>query len=114
MAGRIHARPHPSSHPSLKAIALIDVRIALDIVSLARKRQFNVAVIYSQDQDLAEVVQEVREISIEQDRWIGICCAFPVGPHATSNRGIDRTDWFGMDQTFYDACLDPRDYRPEL
>ncbi|MCH8239943.1 MAG: NYN domain-containing protein [Proteobacteria bacterium] len=91
----------------------IDVRIALDIVSLARKRQFNVAVIYSQDQDLAEVVQEVREISIEQDRWIGICCAFPVGPHATSNRGIDRTDWFGMDQTFYDACLDPRDYRPK-
>ena len=40
----------------------VDVRLALDIVSCARKRQFDVAVIYSQDQDLAEVVYEVRDI----------------------------------------------------
>jgi uncharacterized LabA/DUF88 family protein len=91
----------------------VDVRLALDIVSRARTKQFDVAVIYSQDQDLAEVVQEVREISIEQDRWIGVACAFPIGPSATASRGIDRTDWFRMDQDFYDACLDPRDYRPK-
>jgi NYN domain len=91
----------------------VDVRLALDIVSRARTKQFDVAVVYSQDQDLAEVVEEVREISIEQDRWIGVACAFPSGPSATASRGIDKTKWFRMDQAFYDACLDPHDYRPK-
>jgi uncharacterized LabA/DUF88 family protein len=91
----------------------IDVRLALDIVSTARSRQWDVAVIFSQDQDIAEVVEEVRAISKEQDRWIKICCAFPSGPNATSRRGIDKTDWFRMDREFYDACLDPTDYRPQ-
>lgn len=91
----------------------VDVRLALDVVSCARKKQFDVAVIYSQDQDLAEVAQEIRDIAKEQDRWIHIACAFPIGPNATARRGIDRTAWFRMDQAFYDACLDPRDYRPK-
>jgi uncharacterized LabA/DUF88 family protein len=90
----------------------IDVRLALDIVASARRREFNVAVIYSQDQDLCEVVQEVKEIAKEQDRWITIACAFPYGPNATSRRGIDKTKWIRMPQDFYDACLDERDYRP--
>jgi uncharacterized LabA/DUF88 family protein len=90
----------------------VDVRLALDIVSLARKRQFDVAVIYSQDQDLLEVVQEIREISIEQNRWVKVASAFPYGPNATSRRGIDKTDWIRIDQETYDSCLDPRDYRP--
>lgn len=90
----------------------IDLRLALDLVSLARKKQFDVALIFSQDQDLNEVVQEIAEISAEQQRWIGITCAFPSGPNATYDRGIDKTDWFKMDQAFYDQCLDPRDYRP--
>lgn len=90
----------------------IDVRLALDIVSLARKRQYNVAVIYSQDQDLNEVVQEVKEVSKEQDRWIQLACAFPSGPNATSRRGVNGTDWIRMDEAFYNSCLDPNDYRP--
>ncbi len=90
----------------------IDVRLALDLVARARKREFQVAVIYSQDQDLCEIVEEIKEIAKEQDRWILVACAFPAGPNATSKRGVDRTQWIEMDQTFYDACLDPRDYRP--
>ena len=92
----------------------IDVRLALDIVSTARSRQWDVAVIFSQDQDLAEVVQEVRAISKEQDRWMEICCPFPSGQNATSKRGIDKTLWFQMDEAFYNNCLDPNDYRPKL
>jgi hypothetical protein len=57
----------------------IDVRLALDLVSLARKKQFDVALIFSQDQDLQEVVQEIWDIAKEQDRWIKIACAFPKG-----------------------------------
>jgi uncharacterized LabA/DUF88 family protein len=89
----------------------IDVRLALEVVSLTRKRQFDVAVIFSQDQDLQEVVQEVAEISKEQSRWILLACAFPAGPRASSKRGIDKTHWCEMEQDFYDKCLDPRDYR---
>jgi hypothetical protein len=90
----------------------IDVRLALDLVSLARKRQFDVAIIFSQDQDLQEVVAEIADISQEQSRWINIACAFPSGPNASATRGIDKTEWCRMDQQFYDQCLDPRDYRP--
>jgi uncharacterized LabA/DUF88 family protein len=90
----------------------IDVRLALDLVSLARKRRFDVALVFSQDQDLQEVVQEIVDISNEQARWILVACAFPAGPNATAARGIDKTQWIRMDQEFYDKCLDPRDYRP--
>jgi uncharacterized LabA/DUF88 family protein len=89
----------------------IDVRLALDVVKLARKRQFDVAIIFSQDQDLAEIVEEIKEISVEQNRWIKISCPFPDGPNASYTRGIPGTDWFRMDEVFYNACLDPRDYR---
>ena len=91
----------------------IDVRLALDIVRLARERNYDVAVIYSQDQDLNEVVEEVQAIAKEQDRTITIACAFPSGLNATSKRGIDKTQWFKMDEAFYNACLDHRDYRPK-
>ena len=90
----------------------IDLRLGLDVVRMARNAQLDVAILFSQDQDLAEVAREVRDISHNADRWIKIVSAFPYGPNATSTRGIDRTDWFRMNRTFYDACLDPRDYRP--
>jgi len=90
----------------------VDVRVALDVVAKARKREFNIAVIYSQDQDLCEVVQEVKAIAAEQQRWITVACAYPSGPNATTKRGIDKSDWIPIDQTLYDSCLDPHDYRP--
>lgn len=89
----------------------IDVRLALDIVSTARTKQWDVAVIFSQDQDLCEVAIEVKAIARQQDRWIKICCPFPSGPKASSRRGINGTDWFQMDETFYNSCIDVRDYR---
>lgn len=91
----------------------IDVRLALDVVRHARERSYNVAIIFSQDQDLAEVAEEVRRIARDQERWIKIACAFPVGPRATARRGIDKTDWIKLDRTLYNTCLDQRDYRPQ-
>lgn len=90
----------------------IDVRLALDVVRLARTNQLDVAVIFSQDQDLSEIPEEIREISRSQNRWIKICSAFPVSPTATSSRGINKTDWIYIYRYLYDSCLDPRDYRP--
>jgi uncharacterized LabA/DUF88 family protein len=46
----------------------IDVRSALDVVRMAHKGEFDVALIFSQDQDLSEVAAEIRSIAKEQDR----------------------------------------------
>ncbi|MEK7331470.1 MAG: NYN domain-containing protein [Candidatus Eisenbacteria bacterium] len=88
----------------------IDVRIAIDIIRLAHSRAYDVALVFSQDQDLAGVAAEIRSIASEQRRWIKIASAFPVGPASTNIRGIDRTDWIPIDRTLYDDCLDPRNY----
>lgn len=88
----------------------IDIRIALDLVACARRKEFDVAIIFSQDQDLAEAVLELFDIAKVQGRAIKIISAFPENKFAL--RGIDRAEWFRMDKSFYDSCLDPRDYRP--
>jgi len=89
-----------------------DVRLALDVIRLAHAGAYDVAVIFSQDQDLSEVAAEVRTISREQSRWIKIASAFPRSPASRNRRGIDKTDWIPFDRTLYDTCLDRRDYRP--
>ena len=90
----------------------IDLRLGLDVARMARNAELDVTILFSQDQDLAEVARKVRDVSRSDNRWLEVVSAFPAGPDATSTRGIDRTDWFRMDREFYDACLDPRDYRP--
>lgn len=90
----------------------IDLRLGLDVVRLARNGDFDVTVIFSQDQDFAEVAREIREIAQSQRRWIKLVSAFPDGGGTARSRGINNTDWFRMDRALYDKCLDPRDYRP--
>lgn len=89
----------------------IDVRIAIDVIRIAHRREYDVALIFSQDQDLSEAATEIRTISREQDRWIKIASAFPVSLLARNTRGIERTDWFPIERATYDACIDRRDYR---
>jgi len=92
----------------------IDVRIALDLVRMARTESFDVAVIFSQDQDLAEAAIEIKSISKEQDRWIGVVSAYPEGQSTKKQRGIDQTMWLPFDKELYCSCLDARDFRPRL
>jgi uncharacterized LabA/DUF88 family protein len=89
----------------------IDVRIALDIVRMAREMRYDVALVFSQDQDLSEVADEIKKISFMQNRWIKMVCAFPVSPTSDNTRGINSTEWIKIDRKLYDACLDPLDYR---
>jgi uncharacterized LabA/DUF88 family protein len=90
----------------------IDVRIALDIIRLAHRNEYDVAVVFGQDQDLSEVAEEIRFITQERGRWIKIASAFPLSPTSRNRRGINKTDWVPIDRATYDSCLDPRDYRP--
>jgi len=91
----------------------IDVRLALDVLDLAHRNEFDVALIFSQDQDLSELVPLLHTVAALKQRWIKIASAFPDSPTASYRRGIDRTDWCRIDRATYDACLDPRDYRPK-
>ncbi len=91
----------------------VDVRLAIDVISLAHQNTFDVALIFSQDQDLSEVADEIRLITELQNRWIKIASAFPVSPVPHNKRGINGTDWIRIDRATYDACLDTRDYRPK-
>lgn len=89
----------------------VDIRLALDMVRLARGSVYDVAVVFSQDQDLSEAADEVRAISVAQRRWIKIACAFPTSPTYQNTRGVNNTDWVRFDRKLYDACIDATDYR---
>ena len=89
----------------------IDVRIAIDVLTGAINGLYDVAVIFSQDQDLSEVAVEIRAISKQFDRWLKVACAFPESPTASNRRGINNTDWLPIDRAMYQRCIDPRDYR---
>lgn len=96
----------------------IDIRIALDIVSLAVDQSYDVAILFSQDQDLSEAVDEVKTIARLQNRWVKVACAYPfsltpVNPRHRNGRGVDRTDWIKIDQAAYSSCHDPNDYCPK-
>lgn len=69
--------------------------------------------VFSRDQDLSEVADELRQLATRQDRWIKIGSAFPRSPTSRNRRGVNGTDWLPIDRALYDGCLDARDYRPK-
>lgn len=91
----------------------IDIRIALDVIRLALSGDFDVALLFSQDQDFSEVADEVRLIAGREQRWLKVASAFPSSPTYRNRRGIGKTDWIPFDRTLYDRCIDPTDYRPK-
>ena len=89
----------------------VDIRLALDVVRLALDGAFDVALIFSQDQDLSEVVEEILQISKRYDRWIKVASVFPSSPTYRNRRGVNGTDWIRIDRATYDACIDSTDYQ---
>jgi NYN domain-containing protein len=90
----------------------VDIRMALDVIRMAHRGDYDVAVIVSQDQDFSEVAEEIRVIAQERSRWIKVASAYPLSPTTRNRRGINRTDWLPISRAMYDGCLDRRDYRP--
>lgn len=89
----------------------VDVSLALDLVQATYERQYEAAIIVSQDADFGPAVQLAKEIAQEQGRSLVFESCFPVSP-GISRRGVPGTTWIPIDQATYDACRDPRDYRP--
>ncbi len=90
----------------------VDIRMALDVIRMAHRGEYDAAVILSQDQDFSEVADEIRVIAQERSRWIKVASAYPLSPTTRNRRGINRTDWLPINRVMYDGCLDRRDYRP--
>jgi hypothetical protein len=82
-------------------------------VSTARQKAWDVAVVYSEDQDLAEAIADVWEIAREQSRRVELWSAFPENLRQVRYRQIKGTRPFVLSEALYNACLDPRDYRPK-
>jgi uncharacterized LabA/DUF88 family protein len=91
----------------------IDVRIAIDVIRLAHRRAFDVALLFCRDEDLSELADEIRVIAQEQSRWIKMVSAYPYSPAVKAWRGINKTDWIRVERLTYDGCIDSRDYRPK-
>jgi uncharacterized LabA/DUF88 family protein len=89
----------------------IDVRIAIDVIGLAVRNEYDVALVFSQDQDLSEVADEMRVLARQFGRWMRIACAYPMSPTVTNRRGINNSQWIQIDRAAYDTCLDTTDYR---
>lgn len=106
--------PDGSSHTFLDGDEKgIDVRLAIDVIRLAHKNDYDVAIIFSRDQDLSEVADEIRLISADQGRWIKVASAYPHSPAVKTFRGINNTQWVKLERNTYDGCIDKRDYRPK-
>ena len=89
----------------------IDVRLALDAVRLAHENRYDVALIFSQDQDFSELAVEIKRIAESQNRWVTVVCAYPYSADYPNKSGIDKTDWFKIDKTLYDQAIDSYNYR---
>lgn len=86
----------------------VDVRFAIDFIRATIDRAFDVAVLFTQDQDHAEAVREAKEIAKSQNRQIELFSVYPEGCQNT--RGVNGTTWVQITKAVYDACIDPRNY----
>ncbi|MFW6027367.1 MAG: NYN domain-containing protein [bacterium] len=85
----------------------IDVRLALDMTQQFRRGHYDVALIFSQDQDFQEVVDELRELGRLEGRRITTACAFPGRADPKFNRGIDNIDQtLGLPREVYEKSLE--------
>ncbi|MDL2263109.1 NYN domain-containing protein [Synergistaceae bacterium OttesenSCG-928-I11] len=88
----------------------VDVRIAIDLVVMAIEDKYDVALLFSQDNDLSQAATEIRSIVQKQQRWIKIASAYPYAAGSPNHRGVDKTDWIHIDKAQYDSCIDSAKY----
>lgn len=83
----------------------IDVRLALDLMRLTLDRKMDVALVFSRDNDFAEVAREIRVVNRRGDHFVRMASACPNGPGPRYWRGIDATDWHRFSRADWESCL---------
>jgi uncharacterized LabA/DUF88 family protein len=87
----------------------IDVRLALDAIELYRKGAYNVALIFSQDQDFAELASEIKSLARQDNRWVQVASAFP--EKGTNRNGVHGTLPIAVGQESFARVLDSAENR---
>ncbi len=87
----------------------IDVRLAVDMIRFFREGQYDAAVVFSRDKDLAEAIDEVKRLAGDPKK-VTLASAFPSKDGTGS--GIPGTIHVPISRADYDACRDPRNYFP--
>ena len=88
----------------------VDVSLALDLVQATHEQRYDVAIIVSQDSDLAPAVVLARGVAQSQQRTVYFDSAIPQVP-GTRLFGINGTTLIPIDKATYDNCLDLKDYQ---
>ena len=90
----------------------VDVSLAIDLIDLTYQNKYDLAIIVSQDWDFGPAIRLAKIIAAEQNRCIQFESRFPYAPgRGISERGIPGTTWLKIEQSLYDLCIDPNDYR---
>lgn len=76
----------------------------------ALRGDYDVALIFSQGQDVSEIADEIRVIAAQQNWWMRMASAFPATPTLRNRREIEKTAWIKIARGEYDHCIDPGDY----
>jgi uncharacterized LabA/DUF88 family protein len=92
----------------------IDVRLALDAIRLAHQNEYDIALIFSQDQDFSELAIDIERVALAQKRQITAISAYPNSANSTNKKGIYKTYWFKVDKNLYDIAIDHYDYRKRV
>jgi uncharacterized LabA/DUF88 family protein len=88
----------------------IDVRIALDLVRMARHREYDVAILVSQDSDLNEAVEEVMSLRDELGLWLAVENAVAYVPTSDMVRLRACKRVHRITHAMFAKALDPTDY----
>lgn len=75
---------------------MVDFRIAIDLIRLAREAAFDRAVLFTQDQDQVEAVKEAKSIVQSQNRNVEFFSAFPAG--GRNSVGVNGTQAILIDE----------------
>ncbi|QOJ35788.1 MAG: NYN domain-containing protein [Nitrospira sp.] len=93
----------------------VDVSLAIDLINLTYEKQYDVAILVSQDHDFGPAVKLAKQIAQDQGRQLRFESAFPCNLTNYRNiprpRGVPGTIWSFIDKNVYDSCFDPTDYR---
>ena len=88
----------------------VDVSLAIDLVQATHQQSYEVAIIVSQDSDLAPAVTLARHVAQGQNRTVYFESAVPPVP-GRRLFGIAGTTLTPIDKATYDNCLDQTDHR---
>lgn len=89
----------------------IDLRIALDVMIAARRKDCENIIIVSRDQDFREVIADIEMMTAFERRDVNLWSAYPDGGGGPSHlRGIDGMKSIIVTPEMYRDCIDPNNY----